>query len=175
MEHNVVKHLIRFYDNEQAPEPDLTYGFPIYTPTDAPQTGFGELDCGRTFHAEVLRILQQKMKIIPALTTGLSKRSNLNGLKTSDLLCYPWAIVEFKHAVGGNSDKVKCIGQGKRAAKCALDMLRLLFEEATESVPDDLPPIIFFTCVGPEVQVWLAYHLRLGNDAYSNSVRTPSP
>ncbi|KAI7278113.1 hypothetical protein KC345_g6152 [Hortaea werneckii] len=169
-EHRNIKDLNSSYNNNcTTPRPDLTYGFPIYPPDDAPLSGFGELDCGHTFRAETLRILRQVAQLISSPGTGLSKEKNLNGLSSLDLLCYPWAIVEFKCGTVDNAGKTRCITQGEGAAKCALDMLRSLFETAYGSVPDDLPPIIFFTCVGPKIQVWLAYHRSLESNAYSKN------
>lgn len=30
-----------------------------------------------------------------------------------------------------------------------------LFQEAYGEIPDDMPPIIAFTCIGPEIKLWL--------------------
>lgn len=32
-----------------------------------------------------------------------------------------------------------------------------LFQEAYGEIPDDMPPIIAFTCIGPEIKLWLTY------------------
>ncbi|KAI7469404.1 hypothetical protein KC357_g6485 [Hortaea werneckii] len=115
-EHSNMKNLSSSHDdNCTAPQPDLTYGFPVYPPADAPLSGFGELECGRPFRADALRTLRLSEQLLSSPGTGLSKPGeNLNGLNHLDLLCYPWAIVEFKHGTVGNGGKTKCVDQEYR-------------------------------------------------------------
>lgn len=78
-------------------------------------------------------------------------------LRTSDLMCFPWAVVEVKCHSTDDRAKDFCYRQAANASATALDIMTALFKESAHSNPDNLPPIIAFTCTGPELRLWLMY------------------
>ncbi|KAI7087573.1 hypothetical protein KC356_g4052 [Hortaea werneckii] len=147
------------------PKPDVTYAFPIF---ESLCYGFSHHECGASFSLSTLHQLRKdpSIQLVSTPTTGLSRvtqtlegliRKAPYGLSDSDLMCFPWAVVEFKHARVNRSEMNKCYLQAANSSATALRMLGALFRKAAGSVPEDLPPVIAFTCIGPAVQVWLTY------------------
>lgn len=156
------------------PKPDLTYAFPI---SSAPVTGFAAQEIlGTTFSLHVLQELRKDyhVKLISAPTTGLKNRkvsSSRKCLNNSDLMCFPWAVVEIKHPRAEKSKIEECYCQAANGSAIALRMLGALFQKATGSVPTDLAPIIAITCIGPELRVWLTYNARASGQSENDMVR----
>lgn len=154
------------------PKPDLTYAFPILS---SPCTDFAAQETlGTTFSLDVLQKLRKDDHLISAPTTGLKNRSygsSRKGLNKSDLMCFPWAVVENKQPRVEKSEVEKCYCQAANGSAIALRMLGRLFRKATGCVPADLPPIIAITCVGPELRVWLTYNPGTGGQRENDMVR----
>jgi hypothetical protein len=143
------------------PKPDLTYGFPILDFSkglpDSPK-GFYKHDCALNFHIDFLQMLRQTETLRPSLQGGLSRSGRRGvGLKEPDLTCFPWAVVEIKPATAKQKDVLYCYCQAANASASANELMVSLFEKAFGEVPDDMPPIIVFTCIGPEIRLWLTY------------------
>ncbi|KAI7226979.1 hypothetical protein KC330_g8602 [Hortaea werneckii] len=147
------------------PKPDMTYAFPVF---ESLCDGFSQHECGASFSLTTLHQLRKdpSIQLVSTPTTGLSRaiqtsegliRKAPYGLSDSDLMCFPWAVVEVKHARVDQSKISNCYLQAANSSAVALRMLGELFKKATGSVPEDMPPIIAFTCIGPAVQVWLTY------------------
>ena len=155
---------IRIIDGETkvltGPKPDLTYAFPIFDDADLADlpAGFVDHDAATNFHRDTLLDLR-RLGLISSPTTGLQRilDGKKKELKTPDLLCFPWAVVEVKIAGAARAKEEFCYCQAANASATALDILKSLFETAARPVPDDLPPIIAFTSVGPELKLWLTY------------------
>lgn len=137
----------------------MTYGFPVYGPEQKIPDG------GRYFAYEFLRDLyfHPKLKVRTAPSAGIRTSKTFRGLMEEHLLCYPWAVVEVKHAKVDDKDIKFCYRQAANAAAAALDIRYSLFASSHPTLDEDkvrglpIPPIITFTCVGPSVKVWLAY------------------
>ena len=78
-------------------------------------------------------------------------------------MCYPWAVVEVKHAKVDQADKSFCYRQAANAAAAALQLQESLYKTSHEypAGPGLRPlaflPVVAFTCIGPKLKVWLAY------------------
>lgn len=150
--------------NRTVPKPDLTYAFPIFKSTDKLPPGFSDDDCTENFRVSFLAELrgQGSEGLRSSLTTGLLKvsRDERVTLRTPDRMCFPWAVVEVKRASlanDGPEPEKFCHCQAANATATAIRIQEALFQQATGSIPEDLPPIIAFTCVGPDFKLWLAY------------------
>jgi hypothetical protein len=94
-------------------------------------------------------------------TTGLRKwtqdpeKTTLRGLDKS---CFPWAIVEMKRDPANLDESTeRCYCQAANAAAAALELQAQLFDKLDAEL-SDLEPVVAFTCIGPVVKVWLAFH-----------------
>lgn len=76
-------------------------------------------------------------------------------LLTPDFLCFPWAIVEVKHAESKMQAEEFCQCQLANATACAYDLQEKLIRSLKGN--DVVDPIIGFTCIGPRVRLWLTY------------------
>ncbi|KAI6843343.1 hypothetical protein KC332_g3577 [Hortaea werneckii] len=156
-----------FYDRKhlKTPTPDLTYAFPIL---NSPFTGFAAQETlGTIFSLDVLRDLRNdaNIKLISSPTCGLKNDDNgspKSDLNKTNLMCFPWAIVEIKHPRVNKTDIEYCYCQAANDSAIALRMLGALFRKATGCLPADLPPIVAITCIGPELRVWLTYNAGTG-------------
>ena len=144
----------------RSPKLDLTYAFPIFKNRNALPLGFAEHDCGENFSGEFLKCLRNdggvNKTIKSTVTTGLDKK-NVRELNAYDVMCFPWAVVEVKHADVKPHEIRKCYCQAANASAVALGLQESLFVEAYGSIPGDLPPVVAFTCVGPDFKVWLTF------------------
>jgi hypothetical protein len=97
-----------------------------------------------------------------ALNRGLYKASQgqcrIQELSSYELSCFPWAVVEVKKPDVENSHMEFCYCQAANGSAAAPGILESVFMKAYASIPDDLPPIIAFTCIGPDLKVWLVYN-----------------
>jgi hypothetical protein len=115
------------------------------------------MEVARSFFAETIRGLNDPpLKLKPSLTTKIYQDDRAE-LHTSDLICFPWAVVEVKRRSKDEGVKNFCYQQAANASVTALDIMTRLFEVSGGQAPDDLPPIIAFTCIGPEIRLWLMF------------------
>jgi hypothetical protein len=141
------------------PKPDLTYGFPILSSTKDMPKGFVRDEYVQCYSLDVLGKLRSN-SVCSATTTGLrkwTKNKDESKLKASDLLCFPWAIVEMKHFLVSAAQVEYCYCQAANASAAALSLRRELLTMAFGVIPDTLSPVIAFTCIGPQIKVWLTY------------------
>lgn len=141
------------------PKPDLTYGFPIISPTKSSPKGFVRDEYIQSFSLSVLGKLRTK-RVHSAATSGLRNwilKGDDGKLKAPDLLCFPWAIVETKHCLGSSGEVEKCYCQAANASADAFSLQEQLLTVAFDNTPRTLSPIIAFTCIGPRIKVWLTY------------------
>ena len=139
------------------PKPDLTYGFPIYKSIDDLPKALIAMDIARNFLADTIRRFNDppwELKV--SLTTKIYQEDSAE-LRNPDLMCFPWAVVEVKRRSKDEGVKDFCYQQAANASATALDIMTDLFKTSHGLVPDDLPPIIAFTCIGPELRLWLTF------------------
>ncbi|KAF2682994.1 hypothetical protein K458DRAFT_306062, partial [Lentithecium fluviatile CBS 122367] len=151
------------------PKPDLSYGFKA-SQSSYDHQGLKGINYFRNLSFEVLGELRARSPaILSTVTTGLAKwhqwrtdnRNKPDGglyqgkLMTPEFLCFPWAVVEVKHAQGRMSDEEYCQFQLANATACAYDLQERLIRSVDDS--GDVDPIIGFTCIGPRVRLWLTY------------------
>lgn len=101
----------------------------------------------------------RKKKIISTPLLGLlrwTKSLNKKPLRTPDLICFPWAVVEFKRQ---NEHEVRCYCQAANASVAALELQADMFCKVFGDEFPKVGPVVSFTCVGPIVKVWLTYFL----------------
>lgn len=139
------------------PKPDLTYGFPIYKSIDDLPKALVDMEIARNFFADTIRRFNDSpWELKPSLTTKIYQ-DDCTELHTSDLMCFPWAVVEVKRRSTDEGVKDFCYQQAANASATALDIMTRLFGASDGRIPDDLPPIIAFTCNGPELRLWLMF------------------
>jgi hypothetical protein len=148
------------------PKPDFTYGFPITKTDDSLPTGFRQEECVENFSLEVLARLRSK-GVISAPRSGLHNwaKNKRGDTKRSDLICFPWAVVELKIAKVPPKEIQFCYCQAANGASTALKIYENLSRDATGKIDCRIPPVVAFTCIGPEVKVWLAYSCRKQNQS----------
>jgi hypothetical protein len=149
------------FSRRTRPKPDLTYAFPMIIPSVGGYRGFERDEFMNVFSRQSLGILV-KRGIICTPTAGLRrwmKSPNNTFMSSSDLTCFPWAVVEFKKEAQACSvsPEDRCYCQAANASAAALDLRRLLFANIFDDAVSILPPVIAFTCVGHIVKVWLTY------------------
>lgn len=139
------------------PKPDITYAYPIFDVNNKHPKECEEDDYFETFSYTFLKGLQDNENggLQSTPTTGLRKK-HVNDLMNPDLLCFPWAVVEFKHARVKEAPIEFCYCQAANGSAAAFGIYKALFEKANRH-PDRIPPIVAFTCIGPEVKVWLTF------------------
>jgi hypothetical protein len=142
--------------SENAPQPTFTYGFPvhIHDTEGTPPTGFSRNECVANFSLGSLTDLAPIIAC-PTVDPSTLKTRMAEGQKpgTSDLICFPWALVEVQ---SGTELAELCYCQAATGAHTALSMLRHLYQ-TKDIKPDIIPPVISFTCYGPEIRVWLSF------------------
>ncbi|KAL9115200.1 MAG: hypothetical protein Q9227_000994 [Pyrenula ochraceoflavens] len=140
-------------------KPDLTYGFPILSSSEGLPKGFARDSYVQSFSLDVLAKLRSDY--VHSTTTkglrGWPKAKKTTALKAHDLLCYPWAVAEMKHSSVSQSEVEHCYCQAANASAAALTLQEQLLEQAFGDSPEEVLPIIAFTCIGPRVKVWLTY------------------
>jgi hypothetical protein len=140
------------------PKPDFTYGFPINRTHDHLPVGFRCHESVTNFSLEVLGKLRSA-GLISSPLSGLhtwTKNRTFN-LSQSHLICFPWAVVELKPVKVHQSPIQFCYCQAANGASAALKLYENLSKHATGGNDNRIPPIVAFTCIGPEIRVWLAY------------------
>lgn len=142
--------------SEDPPQPSFTYGFPIHVPLEGseqtPLTGFNRNELVTNFSLGALVDLGP-MTICPTILPSTLKTRMSEGHKPDqkDLICFPWAFVEVQSASTNELAEEAYYCRAALAANAALDMQRQL--QPIWAVSKDIPPVIFFTCSGPEVRV----------------------
>lgn len=134
-------------------EPGLTYGFPITTNAHLSRIppGFLQHKLVTNFSLDSLRKLCSRgLQISPR--AGLSRWSwgEEEELDPSDQICFPWSIFEM------HSHPTTCHFGALHSAIVALGILADLYTTCGMST-DMVPPVVFLTCTGPVISVWIAY------------------
>jgi hypothetical protein len=113
----------------------------------------------RNFSANTIRKLNgSPWELKSSLTTEIHQGDH-EDMQSSATMCFPWAVVEVKKRPHKQTHPQKqqvrdrCYQQAANASASALDIMSRLFQEPSGPLPDDLPPIIAFTCVGPELRL----------------------
>jgi hypothetical protein len=137
-------------------QPSFTYGFPVLVPDDAektPPTGFSRNECVTNFSLNTLADLGS-IVACPTINLSTLKTRMTDGQKPErkDLICFPWALVEAQSAT---ETAEECYCRAAIGAHAALNMLGQL--QPVWAVAKDIPLIIFFTCSGPEIRMWLSF------------------
>jgi hypothetical protein len=121
--------------------------------TDKSPTGFNRNENVTNFSLNILADLGPIVTCLTIHPSALKARMT-EGQKPDrgDLICVPWALVEVQSA----TEPVEaCYCRAANGANAALDMQRQL--QPVWAVEKDIPPVIFFTCSGPEIRVWLSF------------------
>ncbi|KAE8552645.1 hypothetical protein EYB25_004024 [Talaromyces marneffei] len=136
-------------------QPTFTYGFPVHIPDDTEKkpTGF---NCNENVTNFSLNTLTD---IGPIITCPTNHPWNLKvrltkgqKLDQKDLICFPWALVEVQSA----TETVEaCYCRAATGAYAALSILKQL--QPAWTAVKGIPPVIFFTCSGPEIRAWLSF------------------
>lgn len=93
--------------------------------------------------------------LVSAPTTGLLRKP-MDEVKGPDLMCFPGAVIEFRHSEVQTESEEVCYCKAANAAAAALSIYESLFTSAGQSI-DKVPPVVTFTCIGSDLRVWLAY------------------
>jgi hypothetical protein len=155
------------------PKPDLAYSFPMVNRMFASLRGAERDEFSRCFSLEAIQMLAAK-GTISTTTTGLRQSTQSNGkrvLSTTDLACFPWAVVEVKKQFQTKNwiPVERCYCQAANAAATALALRAQLFDKVIRDAYSTMPPVISFTCCGPDVKVWLMFYTE--PDAEGNRAR----
>ncbi|KAF2710226.1 hypothetical protein K504DRAFT_405223 [Pleomassaria siparia CBS 279.74] len=154
------------------PKPDLTYAFPIIDITEKKNSSYLNDSHVESFSLSVLSKLRAKkdIQLKSAPTTCLQKweKAKHEPLDATDLMCFPWAIVEVKrNKKRADNKRIErenrtmeefCYCQAANASAAALELREDLATKARDNreLSDSL--IIFsITCVGPSVRLWVTY------------------
>lgn len=138
--------------SENPPQPSLTYGFPVHVPDKTP-TGFNRNELVTNFSLNTLADLGPAV-ICPTIHPSIIKTRMTEGQtpERKDLICFPWALLE----VQSSTETVEaCYCRAAIGANAALDANRKL--QPVWVAAKDIPPVIFFTCSGPEIRVWVSF------------------
>ena len=114
-----------------------------------------DMDIARNFSAESIRRFNNSPWTLKLSLTTKIYQEHSSELYTADLVGFPWAVVEVKRRSTDESVKNFCYQQAANASATALDIMTHLFEVSDGRALNDLPPIIAFTCIGPELRLWL--------------------
>ena len=145
------------------PKPDISYGFPIYRPDDKLPAAIFANNWAKLFSYDFLRsnCNNDGRGLKSAPTKGLSSGKDIKDLGDPELLCYPWAVVEIKRATSLPADGKDCYRRAANSSAAALEIQDSLLKESYGhlygSESSGQFPTVAFTCVGPEIKVWLAY------------------
>lgn len=132
------------------PKPDITYAFPVSRNSDS---RYLPLTPVYDYNFSVDFLSQSGLKCL--VTNKIIK--NTKQYRQHDLMCYPWAIVEIKRDRDVRHKTMHCYRQAVAAAAVALNMRADLYQQSLNTIPNDILPVITFTCIGPCVRVWLAW------------------
>jgi hypothetical protein len=165
------------------PKPDLTYAFPIIDATSAPASYSKYSSCPqiRAFSLQTLRELRCNghIELSSAPTTPIrrSDKPKFSAFGAEHLICYPWAVVEAKRSKPevAAGDETFCYCQAANASASALFLREQLVYKAGDTSPGHEALVIFaFTCVGPNVKVWVTFRNSVSLDITLFSTRKPA-
>lgn len=144
------------------PRPDVTYAFPIIDTTTIQIAERRHDPQAKGFSLEVLGALRtnEQVKLRSTLTTPLQRYSatKRNHFGATDMMCFPWAVVETKKSKPGKSKEMKCYCQAANASAQALLMREELAQKAKERSNTLEACVIFaYTCIGPSIKLWMTY------------------
>lgn len=140
--------------SKDAPQPTFTYGFPVHIHnTDKTPTGFNRDERIVNFSINTLVDLTQ-IASCPTVHPSTLKWRVANGmpLDRGDLICFPWALVEVQSA---KESAESCYCRAASGAHTALKIRKYLYQHSWTG--EEIPPVITFTCCGPEIRMWLAF------------------
>lgn len=117
-------------------------------------TGFNIDDSVRNFSLNSLVALKP-IVTYPVIYPTSIESSMIKGQppRREDPICFPWALVQVQSAADESVEACYC--RAAEAASAALDMRRQL--HPVWMAAKSILPVIFFTCSGPEVRVWVSY------------------
>jgi hypothetical protein len=143
------------------PKPDFTYGFPMYKSLGNLPKGAASMALFRNFSADTIRKLSgSPWELKPSLTAKIHQ-GDFGNMESADTMCFPWAVIEVKKRPHKQQDvthvRDRCFQQAANASATALDIMTRLFQEPGGHISDELPPSIAFTCIGPELRLWLMF------------------
>jgi hypothetical protein len=145
-----------YHVSEDTLQPTFTYGFPVHIHnTEKTPTGFNRNECVANFSINALGDLAPIISC-PAVHPSTFKKyiAENQRLERSDLICFPWALVEVQSA----TEPVElCYCRAANEAHTALGMLKHLYQASWAEKTVKIPPVITFTCSGPEIRVWLSF------------------
>lgn len=144
-------------DRLTGPKPDLTYGFSIYKSLSDLPKGYAQMELFRNFSSDTIRKLNGSPWQLKASLTTKIHQEDLKDPQTSYTICFPWAVVEIKKRPNRQDLRDRCYQQAANASATALDIMTGLFQKSDGHISHDMPPIIAFTCVGPEFRLWLMF------------------
>ncbi|EUC44473.1 hypothetical protein COCMIDRAFT_27181 [Bipolaris oryzae ATCC 44560] len=143
------------------PVPDFTYGFPIIDITDPVYEPYLKHRLIENFSLPTLHKLREASVLSSprkALAQWKSSKPTNDQMGGSDLMCFPWAVVEVKSAAKDASIERMCYCQAANASAAALSIREKLHLASKKSDPKLEALVIFsFTCVGTHVKLWLTY------------------
>lgn len=139
-------------------------------PEKPPLVGFNRNELVTNFSLNSLADLEPMSTCPTTLPSTLQIRMTKDPTPDQkDLICFPWALVEVQSASTAESAEA-CYCRAALAADAALDIQRQL--QPVWAVGKDVPPVIFFTCSGPEVRVWVSFlELKVPNPSTVHSPR----
>lgn len=116
----------------------------------------------RGFSLDVLGELRnnEQVNLRSTPTTPLRRylATKRNVLGATDMMCFPWAVVETKKSTPGISGETKCYCQAANASAQALVMREELAKKAKERSKTLEACVIFaYTCIGPSIKLWMTY------------------
>ncbi|RYN71745.1 hypothetical protein AA0117_g9192 [Alternaria alternata] len=144
-----------------APRPDLTYAFPIINDHTSEIAAVYRFDRDvENFTLSALGELRNRQgsEIIPSPKKSLHRFASKKprALGDTDLICFPWAIVEFKTSAWRTNGTEYCFFQAANASAEALIMREKLAERVSHP-SKDARVIFSFACVGPNVRLFVTY------------------
>lgn len=126
--------------------------------TEKTPIGFNRNECVANFSTASLGDLAPIIScptVHPStLKTHMAESQSLG---RSDLICFPWALVEVQSAT---EPPELCYCRAANGAHTALSMLKHLYQPTwteTRVTVHTIPPVVAFTCSGPEIRVWLSF------------------
>ncbi|QKX59276.1 uncharacterized protein TRUGW13939_06408 [Talaromyces rugulosus] len=133
----------------------LPTDFPCIFTTEKTPTGFNRNECVANFSINDLGDLAPIISFPTVHPSTLKAHiTESQRLERRDLICFPWALVEVQSAT---EPAELCYCRAADGAHAALDILRHLYKSPWAETTVKIPPVITFTCSGPEIRVWLSF------------------
>ena len=143
------------------PKPDIFFGFPILRPSRSCARGLERSAPVYNFSmAKLHSLLSHGVYCSP--TTGLAAypvdrpftAEKSQSIHSDHLVCFPFAVIELKHQMGGQTREQQCYCQAVNAASTALKLLEKLYSLADEQWSNThVPPVVACTCIRPKVRL----------------------